>query len=157
AMQIGVALTANYGFFNYLSAALLLFVLDDRHLGRAPGTAILPQRTALGSWSLGLVAAVLVALSVVACLPFLQPTAGVLRAAYPVRRRLEAFRSVNAYHLFAHMTWVRREPVIEGSMDGITWLPYELRYEPGDPDRRPAFVAPHQPRVDFQLWFLLLG
>jgi len=23
--------------------------------------------------------------------------------------------------------------------------------------RAPAFVAPHQPRLDFQLWFLLLG
>ena len=27
----------------------------------------------------------------------------------------------------------------------------------GDPNRAPPFVAPYQPRVDFQLWFLLLG
>src|SRR5262249_43907941 len=25
--------------------------------------------------------------------------------------------------------------------------------KPGDPQRRPDFVAPHQPRIDFQLWF----
>ena len=65
--------------------------------------------------------------------------------------------SVNAYHLFASMTLVRRDIVIEGSDDGTTWKPYELRYKPGDPDRAPPFVAPHQPRLDFQLWFLLLG
>src|SRR5262249_11554310 len=45
----------------------------------------------------------------------------------------------------------------EGSDDGVTWQSYELRYEPGDVDRAPPFVAPHQPRVDFQMWFLLLG
>ena len=153
AMQVGVALTANYGFFNYLSAALLLFVLDDRQLGRPPRPAPAPRR----SWPLACVAAMLVTLSVVAFVPFLPVPMTVQRAALPVRRQLEPFRSVNAYHLFAHMTWVRREPVIEGSADGVTWLPYELRYEPGDPERRPPFVAPHQPRVDFQLWFLLLG
>jgi hypothetical protein len=75
----------------------------------------------------------------------------------PARALLDDIRSINAYHLFAQMTLVRREPVIEGSDDGVTWQPYELRYEPGDVDRSPPFVAPHQPRVDFQMWFLLLG
>jgi hypothetical protein len=67
-----------------------------------------------------------------------------------------SFRSVNIYHLFATMTLVRYEVVIEGSADGTTWVPYEFRYKAGDPNRPPPVVAPHQPRVDFQLWFLLL-
>jgi len=79
------------------------------------------------------------------------------RELIPVRRTLAAFHSVNAYHLFAQMTLVRREAVIEGSDDGTTWQAYELRWKPGDPDRAPPFVAPHQPRVDFLMWFLLLG
>jgi hypothetical protein len=33
------------------------------------------------------------------------------------------------------------------------WTAQELWHKPGDPRRRPDFVAPHQPRVDFQLWF----
>jgi lipase maturation factor 1 len=74
----------------------------------------------------------------------------------PVRAVLDEMRSVNAYHLFAQMTLVRREAVIEGSDDGSDWRSYELRYQPGDVDRAPPFVAPHQPRVDFQMWFLLL-
>ncbi|TMB23590.1 MAG: lipase maturation factor family protein [Deltaproteobacteria bacterium] len=99
----------------------------------------------------------MVALSVIEFLPFLRPPAGLERLLLPVRRAVAPFRSVNSYHLFAHMTLVRREAVIEGSADGATWLPYEFRYKPGDPERAPPFVAPHQPRVDFQLWFLLLG
>jgi hypothetical protein len=47
--------------------------------------------------------------------------------------------------------------VVEGSDDGQTWRPYEFRYKPGDPLRRPAFVAPHQPRLDWQMWFAALG
>ena len=31
--------------------------------------------------------------------------------------------------------------------------PQYLRHKPGDVYRAPDLVAPHQPRVDFQLWF----
>ena len=54
------------------------------------------------------------------------------------------------------MTTVRNEIVIEGSDDGTTWLPYELPWKPGDVMRRPTFVAPHQPRLDWQMWFAAL-
>ena len=52
----------------------------------------------------------------------------------------------------------RRGPeiVIEGSDDGSAWLPYEFKAKPGDLRRRPGFVAPHQPRLDWQLWFAAL-
>jgi hypothetical protein len=67
------------------------------------------------------------------------------------------FRSVNSYGLFAVMTPSRPEIIVEGSNDGQTWLPYEFKYKPGDLERRPAFVAPHQPRLDWQMWFAALG
>jgi hypothetical protein len=47
--------------------------------------------------------------------------------------------------------------VVEGSDDGITWRAYEFRYKPGDVLRRPSQVAPHQPRLDWQMWFAALG
>jgi hypothetical protein len=70
---------------------------------------------------------------------------------------LAPFRSFNGYGLFAVMTTDRREIIVEGSNDGVTWLPYEFKYKPGGVDRRPAFVAPHQPRLDWQMWFAGLG
>lgn len=67
------------------------------------------------------------------------------------------FRSFNHYGLFAVMTTARPEIVVQGSNDGITWLDYEFKYKPGDVRRPPRFVEPHQPRLDWQMWFAALG
>jgi hypothetical protein len=59
--------------------------------------------------------------------------------------------------LFAVMTTARPEIVVEGSEDGIAWRPYEFKYKPGDLNRAPPWVAPHQPRLDWQMWFAALS
>ncbi|HWC64872.1 MAG TPA: lipase maturation factor family protein, partial [Thermoanaerobaculia bacterium] len=69
----------------------------------------------------------------------------------------EPFRTVNTYGLFAVMTTSRPEIVVEGSDDGASWRPYVFRWKPGDVDRRPGFVEPHQPRLDWQMWFAALS
>jgi hypothetical protein len=74
-----------------------------------------------------------------------------------VYRWLEPFRTFNHYGLFAVMTTSRREIIIEGSDDRVTWRAYEFKYKPGDVRRRPRFVEPHQPRLDWQMWFAALG
>jgi hypothetical protein len=55
------------------------------------------------------------------------------------------------------MTTSRPEVIVEGSNDGVKWDAYEFKYKPGDLSRRPPFVAPHQPRLDWQMWFAALG
>lgn len=67
------------------------------------------------------------------------------------------FRTINAYGLFRVMTTRRPEIVIEGSADGKEWHAYEFPWKPGDVERRPGFVQPHQPRLDWQMWFAALG
>ena len=74
-----------------------------------------------------------------------------------VYEHVEAFRVVNGYGLFRVMTKERREIVIEGSADGIDWLPYEFKWKPGDVMRAPGWCAPHQPRLDWQMWFAALS
>jgi hypothetical protein len=73
-----------------------------------------------------------------------------------VYERLEAFRIVNGYGLFRVMTKDRGEIVLEGSADGIDWLPYEFKWKPGDLKRASGWCAPHQPRLDWQMWFAAL-
>jgi hypothetical protein len=75
----------------------------------------------------------------------------------PLARAAAPFRSINSYGLFAVMTTTRPEIIVEGSMDATTWEAYEFKYKPGDPMRRPPWVAPHQPRLDWQMWFAALG
>jgi len=162
-LQALIALTGNYTFFNLLTAGLGLLCFDDafwRSLLRRPvagGPSPAPVRA---RWCprRGLVpaAGVVLSLTLLAAVPTLRLrflwngwVAGVLETVGPLR-------SFNSYGLFAVMTKERPEIVIEGSDDGRTWRPYEFKAKPGDPHRRPRFVAPHQPRMDWQLWFAAL-
>ena len=158
-LQATVLLTANYTFFNYLTVVLCLFLLDDRQLGRlATRLRLVPAAVRRPAAWRGVVLIPAVGLMVaVSFLPFLRFLRNLPPELVGVQRVVDAFRIANAYHLFASMTLIRREAVIEGSNDGESWREYEFRYKPGDVMRAPPFVAPHQPRVDFQLWFLMLG
>jgi hypothetical protein len=54
------------------------------------------------------------------------------------------------------MTKTRPEIIVEGSEDGATWRPYEFKYKVGNVEEAPPIVAPHQPRLDWQMWFAAL-
>jgi hypothetical protein len=157
-LQAMIALTGNYAFFNLLSAALCLFLLDDVTLGPWTRLGISSRSAPRSQQVLGvIVAAITVPLSVTvfaASLGISLPTTPVIE---PVLDRVASFRSVNAYGLFAVMTTTRPEIVIEGSEDGTTWAEYEFKYKAGDLHRRPPWVAPHQPRLDWQMWFAALS
>ena len=57
-------------------------------------------------------------------------TVAVLRPFEPLRNGVAPFLSMNAYGLFAVMTTDRPEIIVEGSRDGVTWLPYDFRWKP---------------------------
>lgn len=71
----------------------------------------------------------------------------------PVRARYQPLRLVSNYHLFAAITRERIEPEFQTRRGDAEWTAHHLHHKPGEPLRRPDWVAPHQPRVDFQLWF----
>jgi len=155
-LQIIIAITGNYCFFNLLTIALCLLLVDDAAIRRgAPGSRTLPNRLC----SYAAVAVIIVTLPINAWLIFtaLKPQAKPPRALAIVYEPLEAFRIANGYGLFRVMTKDRREIVIEGSADGVDWLPYEFKWKPGDVKRAPGWCAPHQPRLDWQMWFAALG
>jgi hypothetical protein len=84
------------------------------------------------------------------------------RAAIPrplarLHQLVAPFHAVSSYGLFAVMTTQRPEIVIEGSTDGSEWREYQFRYKPGDVGKPPRLAAPHQPRLDWQMWFAALG
>ncbi|XP_061917182.1 lipase maturation factor 2a [Entelurus aequoreus] len=72
---------------------------------------------------------------------------------------VDRYQLVNSYGLFRRMTGVggRPEVVIEGSNDGLTWTEIEFMYKPGNMSAPPPVVTPHQPRLDWQMWFAALG
>jgi len=146
-LQLLIAATGNYGFFNVLALVLCLSLLDSPEPPRETRLRI-PLRAAAGALALASLIVALERVTPETSLP------GVLRAAVAP---LGPLRSVSSYGLFAVMTQERPEIELEGSADGVTWRQYEFRWKPGALDRAPRFTGPHMPRLDWQLWFAALG
>jgi lipase maturation factor 1 len=164
ALQILIALTGNYAFFNLLTISLCLFLLDDTQLAR-----LLPARLfdRVRSWfreskptawrrrSMGVLAALILLIS---GYQMAREFSGLRwMPAEIVTGAIAPFEILNTYGLFAVMTTTRPEIIVEGSNDAQNWLPYEFNYKMGDLSREPRWVAPHQPRLDWQMWFAALG
>ncbi|XP_063782718.1 lipase maturation factor 2 isoform X2 [Pseudophryne corroboree] len=74
-------------------------------------------------------------------------------------KSVDKYQVANSYGLFRRMTGVggRPEVVLEGSYDNETWTEIEFMYKPGNVSTAPPIVTPHQPRLDWQMWFAALG
>jgi hypothetical protein len=153
--QVLIAATGNYAFFNLLTVALCVLLVDDQvHTSGGENASGAPPF--LPRWASFAVAAITLPVTSVVLagqLGIAVPGAGVVSG---LSALIGPFRSVNGYGLFAVMTPTRPEIIVEGSSDGTTWRPYEFKFKPGDLRRRPPWVAPHQPRLDWQMWFAAL-
>lgn len=142
-LQLFIAATGNYAFFNLLTIALCLWAIDDSclHTFRRWSTTTTAQSFPR------FVNAATVAIMLLSILQIfgLEPDA------------LDAFAIVNPYGLFAVITTSRTELVIEGSDDNVHWSAYSFYYKPGDLTRSLPVIAPFQPRLDWQMWFAALG
>jgi hypothetical protein len=181
-LQIGIIITSNYAFLNYLVLALGILLLDDDYLAR-----FLPRRlredaktpadraqvsgsprdegadyrwalvrrifSASGLWVAGFFQTWVFYVIAAELVWMLIPQVPLPTS--PVSA-LEPFRIANRYGLFAVMTRGRYEIEFQGSNDGQTWTPYPFRYKPQDPREAPGIYAPYQPRFDWNLWFASL-
>ena len=178
--QIGVILTANYAFLNYLVLALAIFLLDDRFLIQffpARWKAALPVEATgaetaqkvespkpTAQWQRQFKLAGMALTAVMLTWLFYASTVQMLWMMWrdlplPVSPivALEPFRVAERYGLFAVMTPARYEIEFQGTEDGQQWLAYSFRFKPQDPTKAPGIYAPYQPRFDWNLWFASLG
>ncbi|HTS07316.1 MAG TPA: lipase maturation factor family protein [Candidatus Eisenbacteria bacterium] len=170
--EIGVILTANYTFLNYLVLALGVLLLDDQFL-RTFIPAKQKSMESMSSESLQLAEETFwkkfvnarstagLALSVFLLSWIFYATVAEMLATYHLPSfpvvALEPFRIANRYGLFAVMTRGRYEIEFQGSDDGQNWKPYHFRYKPQELNEAPRIYAPYQPRFDWNLWFASLG
>jgi predicted DCC family thiol-disulfide oxidoreductase YuxK len=159
-LQLLIAATGNYGFFNLLALALALLLLDDQSLRARWRHAVEESAGPPRAWPKAVLVPVACVVLFASSIEFAGTLGGALalpRTVAVTTRLLTPFRSFNRYGLFMVMTTERPEILIEGSNDGADWRPYLFRWKPGDVTARPRFVAPHQPRLDWQMWFAALG
>jgi hypothetical protein len=160
-LMVLIIATGNYTYFNWLTLVLCVWLVDDdawrallRRRAAPPAPAPAPRlQRALVVFPAMALAVVSVALVAASLRVVVRWPAAVQRLV----QEAEPLRSVNAYGLFAVMTTTRPEIVVEGSPDNEHWFAYDFKWKPGDLARRPGFVAPHQPRLDWQMWFAALG
>ena len=153
--QILIAATGNYCFFNLLAIALCVLLIDDATWRKDKPSIFQPKEGS--SWWLVPLAVVMMTVTSIQMAGLLRIKIRWPRPMIALYQGVAPFRSINSYGLFAVMTTTRPEIIVEGSNDGKNWLAYEFKWKPGDLKKHPAFVAPHQPRLDWQMWFAALG
>jgi predicted DCC family thiol-disulfide oxidoreductase YuxK len=157
-----ILITGNYNWFNLQTMLLCLLLFDDAAFQQCLPQRLVqvlsrrvPQRSSkaasigVGAWGLILVFVSLVQMDE----RFGGSPPAALRA---MDQLIEPMRMVSSYGLFAVMTTERNEIIIEGSDDGVEWREYAFQYKSGDVARRPPWNIPHQPRLDWQMWFAAL-
>jgi lipase maturation factor 1 len=140
-LQAALFSAGNYSYYNVLTAILSI-----------PLLILLPSTSKRNNWHWVLV----IGYCFISLTSFSHVTIPIqmIQSAFD---RIARFHFVNGYGAFAVMTKTRGEISIEASIDGISWTPYVFKYKPGPLNRRPVFVAPWQPRLDWQMWFAALG
>ena len=162
--QVVLILSGNLSFLNWLTIIPALACFDDSLLGKC-----LPQ--ALNRWIASatesarplrpqeLTAA---GLTVLVAALSIAPVANMISPHQVMNTSFNRLHLVNTYGAFGSVGQVRMEIVFEGT-DEVTltehtrWQEYEFRAKPGNPYRRPAIVAPYQPRLDWQIWFAAMA
>jgi predicted DCC family thiol-disulfide oxidoreductase YuxK len=153
ALQCLIFATGNYTFFNLLAIALCVFLFDDASFARKGRYQPLAPARANRFASAALFSSIMI----VSCTELAAMFGTVPVELDRVVQAEMPLGVVNSYGLFASMTTTRPEIEIEGSNDGTNWQPYVFRYKAGPLNRAPGWVAPFQPRLDWQMWFAALG
>ena len=157
-LQVLILLTGNYCFFNLLAIALCLLLIDDVTWKGLLSKRFMPNFQSVENsphrYRRVCIAVVAMLLFVLSSVRFGGQLFRDVR--FPDVAWIRPFRSVNTYGLFADMTESRPEIIVEGSNDRITWKTYRFRWKPGELTAAPKWVAPHQPRLDWQMWFAAL-
>ncbi len=103
-----------------------------------------------------------IALSILVAYLSIAPVTNLISARQVMNSSFDPFDLVNTYGAFGVVGRERDEIIFEGTDDAIItgetkWKEYEFKAKPGDPNRRPPFVAPYQPRIDWQIWFAAMA
>lgn len=155
-----ILFTGNFTFFNWLTIALCFWLIPDAWWESL--SDLLPFKLQENPAELfahpfpSFIVAFLALVSIYWCIRFWLPDSVNSRLS-AIIQTVQAFHISNPYGLFAIMTKSRPEIIFEGSRDGLEWKEYDLIYKPGNLYHTPPVVAPHQPRLDWQLWFAALG
>jgi hypothetical protein len=158
--QIVLIVSGNLSFLNYVTIIPFLACFDDTFWRRV-FPAFLFRHTREGESSRTQVG-VSLALAILVAYLSIAPVANLISNRQLMNFSFDPLNLVNTYGAFGSVGNERDEIIFEGTDDAIIagdtkWKEYEFKAKPGDPNRRPQFVAPYQPRLDWQIWFAAMA
>ena len=158
-LQAAILLTGSYAFFNVLTIWLCLFLFDERDIARCLPARwhippVSPQRPLAETLAAAWFFLTVMVLTLQAWIDWRHHYP--FEFARPLLQTVAAFNWVNRYGPFAVMSTERYEVIIEGSRDGVSWQEYGFHYKPDAVVKPLRWNWPHQPRLDWQMWFVAL-
>ena len=162
--QIILIISGNLSFLNYVTIIPFLACFDDTLLGRILPKALVrrAERCAEESQPSRINNAIAVALSILVAYLSLAPVVNMASGQQLMNYSFTPLDLVNTYGAFGTVGRERNEIIFEGTDDEVItgeskWKEYEFVAKPGDPNRPPPFIAPYQPRIDWQIWFAAMS
>ncbi|MGR8999639.1 MAG: lipase maturation factor family protein [Gammaproteobacteria bacterium] len=161
-LQSSIILTGNYNFFNLLTILICLFLFDDKDFEkRLPAKLIsaIRQKRPKPGFIANAAAALWMCLIFLTCATHIWIYHTKQKPVAPLNSLVQitsAFSLINNYGPFSIMTTQRPEIIVQGSVDGRNWQTYQFKYKPVNLDQKLSWNIPHQPRLDWQMWFAAL-
>jgi len=162
--QIILIISGNLSFLNYITIIPFLACFDDTFLGRVLPKSLVrrAERAAQESEPSRINNTITIALSVLVVYLSIAPVLNLVSGRQLMNYSYDPLDLVNTYGAFGSVGRERPEIVFEGTDDAFItgdtkWREYEFKAKPGDPNRRPAIIAPYQPRIDWQIWFAAMA
>ncbi|TMP95650.1 MAG: lipase maturation factor family protein [Verrucomicrobia bacterium] len=162
--QIVLIISGNLSFLNYVTIIPFLACFDDTFLRHfLPATLVRrAERAAQKSEPSRINNAIAIVLAVLVAYLSIAPVLNLVSGRQLMNYSYDPLDLVNTYGAFGTVGRERDEIIFEGTTDAIItgdtkWKEYKFKAKPGDPNLRPPFVAPYQPRIDWQIWFAAMA
>jgi len=164
AFQVLLIISGNLSFLNYLTIVPFLACLDDTFWSRILPAFLVKRADRVDAEpALSYVqSGVAIALTVLVAFLSIRPVTNLLSNRQAMNTSFDRLDLVNTYGAFGAVGKERDEIIFEGTTDILPnessqWKAYEFKAKPGDPNRAPPFIAPYQPRIDWQIWFAAMS
>jgi hypothetical protein len=155
--QLALMVSGNISFLNLVTIVPTIPVLTDQAWSYVMPSVVRRQASvaAANAWTFPYHAWVYALVVVYLSVPVVK---NLLSHHQAMNASFNQFSLVNTYGAFGSVTKQRNELVIQGTSDdkideNTEWKTYEFPGKPTDPERSLSFIAPYQPRIDWQLWF----
>ncbi len=161
--QLGIALTGNYAWINFLTIVMIIPCFEDRYLEKIlPKFMVHYLKVRYERESTSYKNIILVVLLLFVSYKSIDPIKNLIGPKQVMNRSYDQFHFVNSYGVFGGITKKRMEIVIKGTDEEIinkntSWKEYEVFCKPGNIFDRPCIASPYHYRLTWQIWFAAMG